>query len=83
MYLDSRRDIGASSVTKPINDEEVASLLRSNPPKEEAYKTIGLLVTEGEEVMVAPSLSQNENAINQVFFLSLDSLCSFYFGIYA
>lgn len=57
MYVDLRREIGASSLTKPVTEEEIASLLRSNPPEEEAYEPIGLLVVEGEEVIVAPSLS--------------------------
>ena len=55
--MNSRQDIGASSMAKPDTDEEVTSLLRSNPPEEEAYEPIGLLVTQREEVMVAPSLS--------------------------
>ena len=52
MYLDSRWDIGASSVIKPVTDEEVASFLSSNPPEKKAYEPIGLLVTEGEELML-------------------------------
>ena len=48
MYLDLRWKIGSSSVKKPVTDEEVASLLMSNPPEEEAYEPIGLLVAEGE-----------------------------------
>ena len=52
--MDSRQDIGASSVAKPVTDEEIASLLRSNFPEEEAYKPMGLLVTDGKELTVAP-----------------------------
>ncbi|XP_057532134.1 uncharacterized protein LOC130810180 isoform X3 [Amaranthus tricolor] len=81
MYLDSRRDTGTSSVAKPVTDEEVASLLRSNPSEEEAYEPIGLLVTEGEEVTMALSLSQIENAIKQVSFLSFANLHSLCFDI--
>ena len=54
MYLDSRWDTGTSSVIKPVTDEDVASALRSRLPEEESYE---LLVTEGEKVTVAPSLS--------------------------
>ena len=81
MYLDSRREINTSSVTKPVIDEEVFSLLKSNPPKEEAYEPIGLLVAEGEEVTISPSLSQIENDVKQVSFLSFASLCSFCFDV--
>ena len=46
MYLDSRRDIGPSSMAKLVTNEEVASLLRSNPSEEKAYEPVELLVTE-------------------------------------
>ena len=75
MYLDSRRDIGTSSVAKPITNEEIAFLLRSNPPEEEAYEPMGLLVTDGEEVTMAPSLNQIENVIKHVSFLPLAIFC--------
>ena len=81
MYLDSRRDIGATSVAKLATDEELATLLRSNLSKEEAYEPLVLLVTDGEEVTVAPSLSQIENAVKYVFFLSFAILFSFCFDI--
>ena len=48
--MDSRWDIDAPSVAKPVTNEEIASLLRSNPSEEEAYEPMGLLVTDGEEV---------------------------------
>ena len=81
MYLDSRRDVGASSVAKPVTDEVVASLLRSNPPEEEAYKPMVLLVTDGEEVTVTTSLSQIGNVVKQVSFLLSASLYFFCFFI--
>ena len=57
MYLDSRRDKGTSSVIKPITDEDVASALRTRLPEEESHEPVGLIVTDGEEVTVAPSLN--------------------------
>ena len=62
-------------MAKPVTNKEVASLLRSNPLEEEAYKPMGLLVTNREEVTVAPSLSQIENVVKQVSFLPLAILC--------
>ena len=73
--------MGTSSVTKPITDEEVASFLGHNPSEEEAYEPIGLLVAEGEEVTFAPFLSQIENAVKQVSFLSFTRLCPFCFNV--
>lgn len=81
MFLDSRRDISASLAGSPVTDEEIASLQRFNPPEEEAYKPMGLLVTHREEVTVASSLSQIENVVKQVSFLSFVVLCFSCFDI--
>ena len=80
MYLDSRRDIGTSSVIKPVTDEDVASALRSRLLEEKSYEPMGLLVTDGEET-VALSLSQIENAVKQVTFSSsaISCISCFYF----
>ena len=72
-------DISTSSVIKPFTDEDVAFALRSHLPKEESYESIGLLATDGEEVKVAPSLSQIENTIKQVTFSSSAISCIFLF----
>ena len=79
MYFDSRRDISTLLVIRPITDEDVASALRTHLSEEESYEPVGLIANDGEEVTMAPSLSQIENAVKQVIFSSPAISCFSYF----